>query len=124
MVEKILVFGSDDEEQRKIETALLPLKLRLIFVKKEDYGEPLGALAGMTGLTNDNANQCVEDITDIFLVFAFFSDSKLNKTLTALRKVNLYYPYKAVLTKDNQSWPASICFSKIKQEHEKMNNKK
>ena len=56
-------------------------------------------------------------------VFAFFSDSRLNQVLAALRKCGAGpFPYKAILTPTNQFWTAGECFEEIKKEHEAMHS--
>ena len=51
MRETILIFNLTDKSTRlQIEKALFPLKLRLRYISKENYNQPLGALAGLKEL--------------------------------------------------------------------------
>lgn len=48
MKETILLFNlADKQTRRKVELALFPLKLRLRYIPKDQYNQPLGALAGL-----------------------------------------------------------------------------
>ena len=45
MKETILLFNlADKQTRRKVELALFPLKLRLRYIPKDQYNQPLGAL--------------------------------------------------------------------------------
>lgn len=122
MKETILLFHAPAKEQRlKIEMALFPLKVRLRYIKLEDYNQPLGALAGLQEVPPVEKPYTGEDLPDTMFVFAFFSDSRLNQVLAALRKCGAgSFPYKAILTPTNQFWTAGECFEEIKKEHEAM----
>ena len=123
MKETILLFHVPDKEQRlKIEKALFPLRVRLRYIKPEDYNQPLGTLAGIKELPPAEDAYTGPDLPDTMFVFAFFSDGRLNQVLAALRKSGAGpFPYKAVLTPTNQFWTAFECFNEIRQEHEAMN---
>ena len=72
MKETILLFHAPAKEQRlKIEMALFPLKVRLRYIKLEDYNQPLGALAGLQEVPPVEEPYIGEDIPDTMFVFAF-----------------------------------------------------
>ena len=48
MRESILLFHiSDKEVKKKVERALLPLRVRIRHIALKDYSQPLGVLAGL-----------------------------------------------------------------------------
>ena len=52
MRESILLFHiSDKEVKKKVERALLPLRVRLRHITLKDYSQPLGVLAGLPDMT-------------------------------------------------------------------------
>ena len=122
MRESILLFNVPDKSQLlKIEMALFPLKVRLKHVKKEEYNQPLGVLAGVKELDEAPGTFDGEELSDTMILFAFMDDKRLNQAIAALRKSGAgAFPYKAVLTPTNQHWTAPECFEEIKQEHEAM----
>ena len=109
----------DKDTLLKIEMALFPLHVRLRRVAKEDYNQPLGALAGIKEIPKLTEAYEGEDLDDTLFVFAFFTDARLNQALAALRKSGAGpFPYKAILTPTNQTWNAMQCFREIKEERE------
>lgn len=120
MKETILLFHVPDKDTLlKIEMALFPLHVRLRRVAKEDYNQPLGALAGIKEIPKLTEAYEGEDLDDTLFVFAFFTDARLNQALAALRKSGAGpFPYKAILTPTNQTWNAMQCFREIKEERE------
>ncbi|CUX20271.1 DUF3783 domain-containing protein [Clostridium sp. C105KSO13] len=123
MKETILLFHIPEKEKRlKIEMALFPLHVRLKYIMQEDYHQPLGVLAGIKDAVPAEGSYTGEDLPDTMIVFAFFSDSRLNQALAALRKSGVGpLSYKAVLTPTNQLWTAPECFAELRQEHEALN---
>ena len=120
MKETILLFHVPDKDTLlKIEMALFPLHVRLRRVAKEDYNQPLGALAGIKDIPKLSESYEGEELDDTLFVFAFFTDARLNQALAALRKSGAGpFPYKAILTPTNQVWNAMQCFREIKEERE------
>ncbi len=123
MRETILVFGATQEELRlRLQKALMPLKVRLTFVRSEDYGQPLGRLAGLKDLPAGQDVDQEHEISDTMIVFAFLSDEKLGRALTALRGSGAGpLPYKAVLTDTNKFWTPAECLEEQRREHEQLN---
>ena len=90
-----------------MELALFPLKLRLRYIPKDQYNQPLGALAGLGDVPPCEACYEGEELPDTMLVFAGLSDARLNQVLLALRRSkSRTFPYKAILTPTNQFWTA------------------
>lgn len=120
MKETILLFHNLDKQTLlKVEMALFPLKVRIRTVPKEDYLQPLGALAGLKEVPRTDAVYDGEPLSDTMFIFSFFSDSKLNEVLAALRKSGAGpFPYKAVLTTTNRSWTALDCLKELHREKE------
>ena len=87
MKETILLFNAPArEELLKIETALFPLHIRLRKIKKEDYCQPLGVLAGIKEIPPAESKYEGPELPGTMFVFCFLSDSRLNKVLAALRR--------------------------------------
>ena len=60
----VLLYNfTDSKRKMKVQQALMPLGFRLRAVKKEEYGLPVGVLAGVKGLDEDvlkEARQAIE----------------------------------------------------------------
>ena len=59
--ETVLLYNLNNEKGRKIRFLLVRLGMRIRVVEKEDYGKPIGELAGMKGVTLEDENAAVED---------------------------------------------------------------
>lgn len=120
MKETILLFNAPDKsELLKIEMALFPLHVRLKIIRKEDYSQPLGVLAGIKDIEPSETKYDGPELPGTMFVFCFLSDSRLDQALAALRKCGTGpFPYKAVLTPSNSYWTAPDCFAEIRKEHE------
>lgn len=122
MRESILLFHiSDKEVKKKVERALLPLRVRLRHITLKDYSQPLGVLAGLPDMTPSEETYDGEELSDTMIVFCGLSSQKLDQALLALKKSSAGpFPYKAILTPTNQHWLAKDCLAELKREHEYM----
>lgn len=128
MRETILLFHFTDSDRRKrLTRALLPLGMKMKEVSMEDYGKPMGYLAGIKDFPLKAAEpflgeggMSLEELSGEMLVMAGLSSSQVDKVLKAIHKSGLHIPYKAVLTEGNQSWNVWELFQEIKKEHESM----
>lgn len=122
MKETILLFNLPDKTmRRKVELALFPLKIRMRYISKEQYCQPLGALAGIPEVSPVETVYEGDELTAPMFVFAGLSDARLNQVLLAIRRSKAgNFPYKAILTPTNQFWTAPECFEEISKEHEMM----
>ena len=87
MRESILLFHiSDKEVKKKVERALLPLRVRLRHITLKDYSQPLGVLAGLPDMTPSEEIYDGEELSDTMIVFCGLSNQKLDQALLALKK--------------------------------------
>ncbi|MCI8495822.1 MAG: DUF3783 domain-containing protein [Lachnospiraceae bacterium] len=125
MRETILLFHFTDTDQRnRLVRALFPLRMKIKEISREDYGNPVGYLAGNKELVPEKELVTGEEISGQMLVMAGLSSGRVDQVLRALRKARIFVPYKAVLTTANQSWNVWELFEEIKKEHEKMSDLK
>ena len=124
MRETILLFHFTDTDQRnRLVRALFPLRMKIKEISREDYGNPVGYLAGNKELVPEKELVTGEEISGQMLVMAGLSSGRVDQVLRALRKARIFVPYKAVLTTANQSWNVWELFEEIKKEHEKMSDR-
>lgn len=132
MREMILLFQFEDRARKnKLLGALLPLRLKIKEIPQEDYGKPIGYLAGVKEFVEDERDfsggtqlsqeeVLQEKLSGEMLVMAGLNGDRVDQVLRALHKAGLSIPYKAVLTPSNQSWDAWELFAEVKKEHEAM----
>ena len=112
MRETILLFHFTDTDQRnRLVRALFPLRMKIKEISREDYGNPVGYLAGNKELVPEKELVTGEEISGQMLVMAGLSSGRVDQVLRALRKARIFVPYKAVLTTANQESGAdgSVC---------------
>ena len=150
----VLLYNfTDSKRKMKVQQALMPLGVRLRAVKKEEYGLPVGVLAGVKGLNEDilkeagqetqkeesaqkqadgrlqrevpeNDSSRKMDFSDEMAIMAGFSSAQIDAFIHALRKKGVgRIDYKAVLTPYNMKWDSVQLYEEIKKEHEMMTGK-
>lgn len=122
MRETILLFHFSDKDRRnKLTRALLPLRMKIREVAREDYLQPVGYLAGNKEIPSTDEKYDGEELDGEMMLMAGLSGPQVDQALRAVRKSGIGpIPYKAVLTSVNQSWNAIKLFQEIKSEHEQM----
>lgn len=121
MKETVLFVNFQDEERlRKIKFAAMPLKLRFVQVKEEDYLQSIGYLAGLKELEENPKKYEGEPLEQEMMVFAGLSSQKLDEVLKVLRKVGVRVDYKAILTETNCTWTVPELYKELVSEHESM----
>lgn len=118
MKEILLIYNFGEEEKRKLARALMPLKFRIREAAREDYGRPVGVLAGVLEDPGSPAEEA--EMEAPMMVMAGLTGQRLDELLKGLRKAGLRIPYKAVLTDTNQSWKAADLLKELMREHELM----
>ena len=122
MRETILLFHFSDRDRRnRLTRALLPLRIKIKEIPLEDYGHPVGYLAGIKDLAPEGEIPKGEELPGELFVMAGISGNRIDQVLRAVRKSGISVPYKAVLTASNQNWNVWELFAEIKEEHERMN---
>ena len=124
MKEIVLLYNFTDRERlMKVKQALMPLGFRLKAVAKEDYGKPVGMLAGVKGMeeTGDETPYEGPGLDDEMAIMAGFTSTQIDAFIKALRKKGVgRIDYKAVLTPYNKDWDSVALYREIKKEHEAM----
>ncbi len=118
----ILLFHFSDKDRRnKLTRALLPLRMKIREVSREDYLQLVGYLAGKKDIPPLDETYDGEELEGEMLLMAGLLGPQVDQVLKAVRKSGIGpVPYKAVLTSANQSWNALKLFQEIKSEHEQM----
>ncbi len=96
------------------------LDMELRCVEREEYGNPIGALAGLIPATREAAHA---PLPDKMLLFAFVPDLLLQFVLAQLRNAGVAVgSYKAVLTEHNVAWTPRELFEELRREREELDN--
>ena len=118
----LLYHLPEGERLLKIKKALFPLGMKLRAVKKEEYLEPVGYLAGVKEITSCGEIYDGEDCEKEMMVMAGLTSGQVDRVILALRKAGAgRIDYKAVLTPTNQNWNALKLYEELAGEHARMN---
>ena len=127
-----LLFHFEEQRAQKLKKAFSRLEIAVKQVKPEEYGLPLGLLAGLPGsflfAGRDGAGgpQSAEaagpketEPDQEMLVFAGISRQELDRALDAMRSLGVSgIALKAMLTETNRFWNARQLVWELKREHE------
>lgn len=119
MKASVLLFNFTDKSRvQSITRALLPLGIRINIIKKEDYLQPLGYLAGVKEIDPVEEKYEGDDRKEEMLLMAGITGAMVDQVLMALRKSGVgRINYKAVLTLTNQYWNAMQLYEELVKEH-------
>ncbi len=120
-MEEILVYNLEGEKGKQIQQLCAEMKIRFKSIPAEQYGEPIGALAGIKGVEKTGIPFAGTPFQDEMLVFARFEDASLRNFLSryyqaGIGKVSL----KAGLTPYNVKWNSVELHDELKREHEEL----
>lgn len=122
MRETVLLINFQDKKKlREIQMMLMAVKLRMRLVKKEEYLQKIGALAGVPGMERTEEVYIGEELGEEMMVFAALTENHLNQMLYLMRKSGVGgVAYKAVMTETNREWNVKDLYEELAKEHEAM----
>ena len=122
MKETVLLFNIQDQMRlRTLKKILMLMKIRVKVVNKNDYLQPIGYLAGIKELENEQVVYEGDELEEEMMLMAGFSGQQIDGLLAGMRKEKLSkINYKAVLTPMNATWTALQLYEELKREHESM----
>jgi len=124
--ETVLLINFQNKKQlREMQMLLMAVKLRMRLVKREEYLQPIGVLAGMKEMEPADAVYTGEELEKEMLVFAGLTEEHLNQVLYLMRKGGAGpVDYKAILTDTNKNWTVPELYEELAREHEAVRKKK
>lgn len=119
----VLLYNLEKTEKgRKVKFILIRMGIHIRNITKEEYLQPIGALAGMSNIEMNKDVYEGDGFHEEMLVMKGFTESLLNQLLTSLRKEKVEkIDLKAVITPTNQTWNTLQLYEELKKEHAQMN---
>lgn len=115
----VLCFHIQPEKLGRMRVLALRLGIRLRVVTPEEFGLPVGALAGVLEPPEEVAP--AEPFDDEMIVMAHFRPGMLDAFLNGFRQSRIpSVKLKAMLTETNAAWTAPALHAAILEEHEQM----
>ena len=121
MAKALLYNLSGKDKLTKIRFLLFKLGLEGREVSPDEFGLPIGKLAGLEGFESD-APEAGEDFTEEMLVMCGLSSPQFNALLAGLRQNRTTVALKAVLTETNAAWSSRRLHRELAAEHAAMQN--
>lgn len=111
----ILAFNLTDARLAKLRFVCMKLGLLVQVVPREDFTQPLSALAGLTERIPELEK--ADAFPEEMLVFCHMTNAQLNRFLQTLKQQRVpAFPLKAILTPTNADWtPIALC-AELKEE--------
>lgn len=121
MNELALFYNFSDERLRKAKFALMPLKIRVKKVEKEDFNQPIGYLAGIKEIEPVAEKFDDDGFDDEMIVMHNFTSKTIDSLIKALNKCGVgRVPLKAVITPTSKDWDSLTLIKALKADHEEM----
>jgi hypothetical protein len=100
MRETVLLFNIKDKKRaQELQMICMSLRIRVRLIKREEYFQTVGVLAGMKEASETDRIYAGEELADEMMVFAGVTGSHLDQILFMMRKKGMKrIDYKAVLT--------------------------
>lgn len=118
----VLIYNLDNSQKLKLMFLCAQLKIVCLNVAREDYAQPIAALAGVRKRTPEIYEG--EGFGDPMLVMANFTNSLFQAFLNALRRNKVVgIALKAVMTPTNSDWNSVRLHDEILKEHNEMHKK-
>lgn len=115
---KILLFNIEPSKVALIKSLCGGMGIQPVTIYKNQYGEKIGALAGINGFAPSMTIYGGEDFSAEMMVLCGFSSDELDEFLQKYRDAKIPpIVLKAVATQHNISWSAADLYRELTQEH-------
>ena len=119
MAGTVLTFQLTEAEGAALKDLCIVAGLRLREVGPAEYGQTLGALAGLIPETGEAGK--ADPLPERMIVFADVDDELLDLLLPMLRALEIGVgAYKAILTETNAAWTVPELFAELQREREEI----
>ena len=119
--QKLLLFNMDEKKIALIRAVCANLNVRIIQIYRPQYGETIGALAGIPIFRLTNQPYRGEDFSMEMMILCGFSSEELDAFLKAYREAGIPPVWlKATVTPHNINWSAARLDRELAQEHKQL----
>lgn len=124
MHKTVLAFNFTPQRLQALKLICMMLRVQLRSVERSEFNQPLGLLAGLSGLQAAEGSYEGDAAQEEMLLLCGFSRQELDRLLAGIRKGALkQVQLKAMLTPANCAWNALQLFDEISAEHEAMHSR-
>ena len=114
----ILTFGLKKEKRSAVCTVAEKIGANVTDVARRDYGQKIGALAGIQGFSKERKSYDGPDFAAEMIVFSGMNPQQVDAFLAEYKSTGEQpVPLKAIITPYNVSWTADALFRDLMKEH-------
>lgn len=114
----ILTFGLNNEKQLALCTVAKKIGVNVTDVARKDYGQKIGALAGIQGFSKERKSFDGPDFAAEMIVFSGMNPQQVDMFLAEYKATGEQpIALKAIITPYNVSWTADALFRELMKEH-------
>lgn len=118
MAQTILLFRMDKDRKDAVQQVCSALNIRVIEVKRSDYAQKLGAIAGIDGFKREAHMYEGPELPAPMLVFSGMNSGQVDAFLDAYKKTGVEsIGLKAVITANNIFWSVDQLARELLREH-------
>lgn len=118
---KLLLFNVDEDKAALIKSVCGGLGIRIVKIYQHQYGETIGALAGIPLYVMQNQTYHGDGFEKEMMVICGLNSDELDAFLAAYRDAKIPPIWlKATLTPHNMAWSAAQLYEELKREHTQM----
>lgn len=123
--ESILLYNFEEKEYwKQMKLVFLKMGIKIRKIKKEEYLQPIGALAKIKGIEGKEAIYEGENFQRELMIMSGFSRQRLDELLFQLKKNKIpKIPLKAVITDTNQYWTSLDLYKEVVRENAMMSGR-
>ncbi len=120
---KVLLFQIGKEKKKQLVTLCKALDITPVIVPRGQFGEVLGALAGIEGFSLKGQPYGGAGLSSEMIVFSGISSDNLDIFFQEYKKAGIEpVPLKAVLTSHNIFWDVKTLYQELEKEHRSLSN--
>ena len=120
--EVVLMYRLEGDRGRKLKTIFVQNGLRIRQIPREEYNQPIGALAGIKEIPRVEEVYDGDELAEEMMVFRGVYGKRLDLLLAQMRKNKVAVNLKAILTEHNVGWSGLQLYEELKKEHEQMHS--
>lgn len=115
---RILLFGLKKEKNRAVCKAAQKIGADVITVARKDYGQKIGALAGIKGFSMERKSYEGPDFATEMMIFSGMDPQQVDMFLAEYKATGeAPVALKAIITPHNVFWTAEALFRELMKEH-------
>jgi hypothetical protein len=113
----LLCYRISTEDCQKLKSMLALLNFDVLLILREDYLQPIGYLAGLTGYNRVPTSYKGQEFAESMLIMANMKEAQADQLLAMLKMPGMpVFKRKVMLTDTNKNWTSAALYEHISKE--------